>query len=98
MIAVARTADLVIMVLDACKKDIHKEILTQVLGFLGQDIHKEIFTQEMESVGIRLNQKRPDIYFKVCTSFRIIPFQHLFQGEEGGRSQLQLNLSSYPYG
>ena len=48
MIAVARTADLVIMVLDACKKDIHKEILTQ----------------EMESVGIRLNQKRPDIYFK----------------------------------
>ena len=48
VIAVARTADLVIMVLDACKKDIHKEILTQ----------------EMESVGIRLNQKKPDIYFK----------------------------------
>jgi len=48
VIAVARTADLVIMVLDACKKDIHKEILTK----------------EMESVGIRLNQKRPDIYFK----------------------------------
>lgn len=48
VIAVARTADLVIMVLDACKKDIHKEILTK----------------EMESVGIRLNQKKPDIYFK----------------------------------
>merc|ERR1719275_572165 len=29
VIAVARTADLVIMVLDACKKDIHKEILTK---------------------------------------------------------------------
>lgn len=48
VIAVARTADLVIMVLDACKKDIHKDILTR----------------EMESVGIRLNQRKPDIYFK----------------------------------
>jgi len=48
VIAVARTADLVIMVLDACKKDIHKEILTK----------------EMESVGIRLNECKPDIYFK----------------------------------
>jgi len=48
VIAVARTADLVIMVLDACKKDIHKDLLER----------------ELQTVGIRLNQKKPDIYFK----------------------------------
>jgi len=49
VIAVARTADLVLMILDATKKDIHKELLTR----------------ELDEVGIRLNQKKPDIYFKV---------------------------------
>jgi len=48
VIAVARTADLVIMVLDACKKDIHKDLLER----------------ELEAVGIRLNIRKPDIYFK----------------------------------
>jgi len=48
VIAVARTADLVIMVLDATKKDIHKDLLER----------------ELECVGIRLNVKKPDIYFK----------------------------------
>jgi len=48
VIAVARTADLVLMVLDACKKDIHKDLLER----------------ELEAVGIRLNTKKPDIYFK----------------------------------
>jgi len=48
VIAVARTADLVLMVLDATKKDIHKDLLEK----------------ELEAVGIRLNQRKPDIYFK----------------------------------
>ncbi len=48
VIAVARTADLIFMVLDATK----------------QDVHKDLLERELESVGIRLNQKPPNIYFK----------------------------------
>ena len=49
VIAVARTADLIFMVLDATK----------------QDIHKDLLEAELESVGIRLNQEPPNIYYKV---------------------------------
>ncbi len=49
VIAVARTADLVLMMLDATKGDIQRELLEK----------------ELESVGIRLNRKKPNIYFKV---------------------------------
>lgn len=48
VIAVGRTADIVVMMLDALKGDIQKELLTK----------------ELEAVGIRLNQKLPNIYFK----------------------------------
>lgn len=48
VIAVARTADLVIIMLDATKPHIHREIIEN----------------ELESVGIRLNRRRPNIYFK----------------------------------
>jgi len=48
VIAVARTADLIFMVLDATK----------------QDVHKDLLERELESVGIRLNQKPPNIYYK----------------------------------
>lgn len=48
VIAVARTADLVIMMLDATKGDVQKTLLTA----------------ELESVGIRLNKQKPGIYFK----------------------------------
>lgn len=48
VIAVARTADLVIMMLDATKGDIQKDLLTA----------------ELEAVGIRLNKPKPGIYFK----------------------------------
>ncbi|TRY69019.1 hypothetical protein TCAL_07668 [Tigriopus californicus] len=48
VIAVARTADLILMILDATKKDIHKDLLEK----------------ELESVGIRLNVLPPNIYFK----------------------------------
>lgn len=49
VIAVARTADLVLMMLDATKKDVHRDLLEK----------------ELESVGIRLNKKKPNIYYKV---------------------------------
>jgi ribosome-interacting GTPase 1 len=48
VIAVCKSADLLLMVLDANKPLYHKEILTR----------------ELESVGIRLNRSAPNIYFK----------------------------------
>ncbi|XP_053205266.1 developmentally-regulated GTP-binding protein 2-like [Panonychus citri] len=48
VIAVARTADLVIIMLDATKSEIQRQLLEK----------------ELESVGIRLNRRRPNIYFK----------------------------------
>ncbi|CAL8108546.1 unnamed protein product [Calicophoron daubneyi] len=48
VIAVARTADLVIIMLDAAKPEIHRMLLEK----------------ELESVGIRLNKRKPNIYFK----------------------------------
>mmetsp|Transcript_2535 Transcript_2535/g.5652 ORF Transcript_2535/g.5652 Transcript_2535/m.5652 type:complete len:398 (+) Transcript_2535:177-1370(+) len=48
VIAVCKSADLLLMVLDAIKPWYHKEILTR----------------ELESVGIRLNRSPPNIYFK----------------------------------
>lgn len=48
VIAVARTSDLVIIMLDATKSELHRPLLEK----------------ELESVGIRLNKKKPNIYFK----------------------------------
>lgn len=48
VIAVARTADMVLMMLDATKGDIQKKLLEA----------------ELEAVGIRLNKKPPNIYWK----------------------------------
>lgn len=48
VIAVARTADLVVMMLDATKPNVHRDLLEK----------------ELESVGIRLNKQKPNIYFK----------------------------------
>uniref|UniRef100_A0A8C7T807 Developmentally regulated GTP binding protein 2 n=1 Tax=Oncorhynchus mykiss TaxID=8022 RepID=A0A8C7T807_ONCMY len=48
VIAVARTADVVIMMLDATKGDVQRKLLEK----------------ELESVGIRLNRSKPNIYFK----------------------------------
>lgn len=50
VISVARSADLVLMVLDGARE------------FNNQ--HRNILTRELESMGIRLNQRVPDIYFK----------------------------------
>eukprot|EP00798_Chlamydomonas_sp_ICE-L_P004365 gene4365-14488_t len=48
VIAVCKSADLLLMVLDALKPYYHKEILTR----------------ELESVGMRLNRSPPNVYFK----------------------------------
>lgn len=48
VIAVARTADMVLMMLDATKGEIQRRLLEE----------------ELEAVGIRLNKQRPNIYFK----------------------------------
>ena len=48
VIAVARTADLVLMMLDATKSEIQRKLLEA----------------ELEAVGIRLNRQKPRIYFK----------------------------------
>jgi len=49
VIAVGRTSDLIMMVLDAEKADLQKELLTA----------------ELESVGIRLNKTQPDVTLKI---------------------------------
>ena len=48
VIAVCKSADLLLMVLDATKPWSHKEILTR----------------ELEAVGMRLNREAPNIYFR----------------------------------
>lgn len=50
VIAVARSADLVVMVLDGLKETGNQ--------------HRKILEREMETMGIRLNQNPPDVYFK----------------------------------
>lgn len=56
VIAVARTADVVLMMLDATK----------------QDVQRALLEKELESVGIRLNKKKPNIYFKVYSNRKML--------------------------
>jgi uncharacterized protein len=51
VIAVARSADAIVIVLDAGKEGLQK--------------HREILERELETVGIRLNQKPPDVTFTI---------------------------------
>ncbi len=51
MIAVAKTADLILMMLDVTKGEKQKELLEA----------------ELEAVGIRINRSRPNLYFKLKT-------------------------------
>ena len=53
----ARTADVILMMLDAGKGEKERELLEK----------------ELESVGIRLNKKPPNIYFKVLKSKASLP-------------------------
>jgi len=54
VIACARSADTILMVLDAGKEGLNR--------------HREILENELETVGIRLNQKPPDVTFTKKTS------------------------------
>ena len=54
VIAVAKSADLILMVLDATKSEAANS----------QYAHKEILTRELEAVGLRLNQSPPQVYMK----------------------------------
>jgi len=51
VIAVAKSADLILMILDAAKERGNQ--------------HKEILEKELTTVGLRLNQTPPDIYVKI---------------------------------
>ena len=35
-------------------------------------LYRELLTQELESVGIRLNREKPNIYYKVCGLYWVI--------------------------
>jgi len=51
VIAVARSADLILMVLDGAREQNNQ--------------HRNILERELETMGIRLNKRPPDIYYKV---------------------------------
>lgn len=71
VIAVARTADLVLMMLDATK----------------QDVQRVLLEKELESVGIRLNKEKPNIYFKVRLSLfsDVIPLPNFSSCQSRGK-------------
>ena len=54
VIAVARNADMILLVLDAGKEGLNR--------------HREILEQELETVGIRLNQQPPDVTYRKKTT------------------------------
>ena len=54
VIAVAKSSDLILMVLDATKSEAANS----------RYAHKEILTRELEAVGLRLNQTPPRVYIK----------------------------------
>ena len=51
VIAVAKTADLIMMVLDGGKEQVNR--------------HREILENELESVGLRLNKRPPNVTLKL---------------------------------
>ena len=68
----ARTSDLVIIMLDATKSEVQRHLLEK----------------ELDSVGIRLNKKRPNIYFKVKIVIKLFRCQNVdkFLGEKNWRN------------
>ena len=54
VIAVAKSSDLILMVLDACKSEAANS----------RYAHKDILTRELEACGLRLNKRPPLIYWK----------------------------------
>lgn len=69
VIAVARTADMVLMMLDATKGEIQKYIQWFKIRDINPKINylysfRRLLEEELEAVGIRLNKRKPKIYFK----------------------------------
>ncbi|KAF9685285.1 hypothetical protein SADUNF_Sadunf03G0038700 [Salix dunnii] len=63
VIAVSKSSDIVLMVLDASKVSVY---LYSVLAVnpCESEGHRQILTRELEAVGLRLNKRPPQIYFK----------------------------------
>jgi ribosome-interacting GTPase 1 len=55
VIAVARSADLILMVLDGARESNNQ--------------HRNILERELETMGIRLNKRPPDIYYRVSEMY-----------------------------
>lgn len=91
VIAVARTADLIIMMLDAVKGDVQRlafwvvggvflcsqflycvsltslwlSLSDEACSWWAVELFRVLLEKELETVGIRLNKQKPNIYFKV---------------------------------
>lgn len=85
VIAVARSSDIVMMVLDGARESNNQ--------------HRNILTRELETMGIRLNQSPPDIYFKVifCTAHHYHTAFHRSYDFRIFRKKLVEELSSMPH-
>ena len=69
VIAVAKTADLVIIMLDA-SKSLQQRYVLECVHFsefycINTLRNRALLERELEAVGIRVNQKKPNVYFKV---------------------------------
>ena len=87
VISVGKTADMIMMMLDATKGEVQKweTILFATLlpNFFSMADHfvfwRALLEKELEDVGIRLNSRPPNIYFKVFLLFSfILFFSHFF--------------------
>lgn len=75
VIAVAKTADLVLMMLDVTKLvflfclPLSRKLEVDACAFLRGDTQRRMLEIELEAVGIRLNRTKPDIVFRQKVGF-----------------------------
>lgn len=79
VIAVARSSDLIMMVLDAAREHNNQ--------------HRNILERELETMGIRLNKRPPEIYFRVFMQFFLSVFLTCLHAIE---MPIERMLSTYP--
>ena len=77
VVAISRTADLILMLLDASKEDRGER-------------QKEKLTAELETMGLRLNKQRPDIHLKVKSAGGIVLTAAVSGGR--GLTHLDVNI------
>jgi len=113
VISVGKTADMIMMMLDATKGEVQKweTILFATLlpNFFSMADHfvfwRALLEKELEDVGIRLNSRPPNIYFKVFLLFSfILFFSHFFsffslacEDQEGWRYLVQRCRQADPF-